>query len=72
MAEIIVFPGWTSLPIPAERVLEAARVCTSVLVLGEDADGRFYTASSVADGHTLLWWLETCKYKLLRGDYANG
>lgn len=72
MAEIIVFPGWTSLPIPAERVLEAASACTNVLVLGEDADGRFYAASSVADGQTLLWWLETFKYKLLRGDYSDG
>lgn len=72
MAEIIVFPGWTSLPIPAARVLEAASACTNVLVLGEDADGRFYAAASVGDGQTLLWWLECFKHKLLRGDYASG
>jgi hypothetical protein len=72
MAEIIVFPGWTRLPLPVERVLEGATACTSVLVLGEDADGRFYAAASVGDGHTLLWWIETFRHKLLSGDYAGG
>jgi hypothetical protein len=43
-----------------------------VLVLGEDADGRFYAAASVADGQQLLWWLETFRHKLLAGDYASG
>lgn len=71
MAEIIVFPGWTRLPIPADRVLEAASACANVLVLGEEPDGTFYAASSVADGQTLLWWLETFRHKLLAGDYAS-
>jgi hypothetical protein len=72
MAEILVFPGWTSLPLPVERVLEAATACTRVLVLGDAADGSFYAAASVGDGQTLLWWLETFKHKLLSGDYADG
>jgi hypothetical protein len=70
MAEVLVFPGWTQLPIPVARVLEGATGCTAVLVLGEDGNGRFYAASSIADGHTLLWWLETFRHKLLSGDYG--
>jgi hypothetical protein len=70
MAEILVFPGWTKLPIPVARVLEGATGCTAVLVLGDAADGSFYAAASVADGQTLLWWLETFRHKLLSGDYA--
>ena len=72
MAEILVFPGGTTLPLPVERVLDAAQACAAVLVLGEEPDGTFYAAASVADGQTLLWWLETFRFKLLAGDYARG
>ena len=72
MADIITFPGWTRLPIAVQAVLDGATGCSAVLVLGEDADGQFYAASSVADVQTLLWWLETCRHKLLAGDYTSG
>ena len=72
MADILRFPGWTRLPLPVDAVLDAARGCTAVLVLGEAADGTFYAAASMADGAELLWLVETLKYKLLSGDYALG
>lgn len=70
MGQLIRFPGWTTLSIPVEGVLEGARTCTEVLVLGWEADGTFYAAASVPDAATLLWWLEQFKHKLLAGDYG--
>lgn len=72
MAQIIPFPGGTILPIPVEGVLEAAKQCEAVLVLGVDAEGAFYAAASISDGHTLLWWLEQFRHKLMHGDYTDG
>jgi hypothetical protein len=72
MAEVIVFPGCTTLPLPVARVLENAKGCAQVLVLGEEPDGTLSVASSTADGPTLLWWLEKVRHKLLNGDYAGG
>jgi hypothetical protein len=59
----------TDQPVPAQRVLDAARACEEVLVLGFLPDGTFYCASSTGDGGTLLWWLERFKYGLLAGEY---
>lgn len=56
--------------IPVARVLDAARQCASVLVLGEHVDGTFYCASSTGDGATLVWWMECFKHRLLSGDYG--
>ena len=36
-----------------------------VIVMGYDKDGDLYFASSIADGGTVLWLLETCKQRLL-------
>jgi hypothetical protein len=72
MGDLLHFPGGTTLPLPVARVLEAAHGCTEVLVLGWDAEGQLYAASTTGDGGTLLWWLELFKHKLLAGDYASG
>ena len=59
--------GVTRLDIPPERVLDGAKdKCPDgVVVLGFDADGDFYFASSIADGGTVIWLLELAKKKLL-------
>lgn len=72
MAQIIPFTGGTTLPLPVARVLDSAKGCDAVLVLGWDAAGELYAASSSADGGELLLWVETFKHKLLSGDYAHG
>lgn len=57
----------TKLDIPAERVLkdaEAAKL-TGVMVIGYDADGDEYFASSIADGGTCLWLMERMKKHLI-------
>lgn len=62
-------PVITRLDIDAERVLKAAIDSTlylqKVVVLGYDAEGEFYFASSIADGGTVLWLMEVAKKKLL-------
>ena len=70
MGEVVIMPGPTRLNIPAERVLEAAAKAeiTDVVILGYDAEGNEYFASSLADGGTVLWLLERLKLKLLQTD----
>jgi hypothetical protein len=57
----------TKLDIPADRVLaEASKAgLTSVMVIGYDADGDEYFASSIADGGTCLWLMERMKKQLM-------
>lgn len=62
-----VLPVITSHDVPAERILRAAirAELGKVVILGYDADGAEYFASSVADGGTVLWLMERCKKALI-------
>jgi len=64
---VTILPVVTTLDVPCERLLTAALESTlqKVLIVGVDADGHFYFASSMADGGDCLWWLEVAKKKLL-------
>lgn len=57
----------TRLDVPPSRILAGAAECglESVVVIGYDADGGEYFASSAADGGDVLWLLERCKRALL-------
>lgn len=66
-AQVIRWRGITRHDLPVERILEAAggadlRVA---VVIGYDADGDEYFASSVSDGADVLWLLERLKLQLL-------
>lgn len=67
--KVVVLPVVTSLDIPTERVLQAALSLEAplqgVVLVGRDAEGRMYFASSYADGGDALWWLEKAKLALL-------
>ncbi len=65
--KVTVLPVVTSLDVPCERLLNAALESTlqRVIIMGTDAEGEFYFASSMADGGDVLWWLEIAKKKLL-------
>lgn len=67
-AEILHFDGVTSLDISADRVLDVAKAAEmqSVIVIGYDADGCEYFASSIADGPEVLWALERAKMRLMQ------
>ncbi len=57
----------TRLDMDAVQVMAAAAEhgLMAVVVVGYDADGEEYFASSVADGADALWLLERCKTALL-------
>jgi len=55
--------------IECDKVLEAAKGLKEVLVLGENAEGEWYFASSTGDIGTLLWLVEAFKHDLLSGDF---
>jgi hypothetical protein len=67
MGEVIEPSFITKLDIPVERILRKAQEAglTTVVVMGWDADGDTYFASSVADGGEVLWLMEMCKKDLL-------
>lgn len=69
MAEVTFLHPRTDQPIPVARVLDGARDCADVLVLGWTAAGDFYAASTTSDGGTLVWWLEKFRHALLSGEY---
>lgn len=65
--KVIPFDGVTRLNLPAQRVLDAANDSDleDVVILGKQADGEYYFASSVTDGGTVLWMMEKLKKVLL-------
>ena len=64
---VTILPVVTVLDVPCERLLTAALESTlqKVIIIGTDANGEFYFASSMADGGDVLWWLEVAKKRLL-------
>ena len=40
---------------------------SEIIVLGYDSDGKEYMISSIGDGGDILWLLERCKHRVLRG-----
>ena len=67
-AEVVNLPVITRLDIDPQRVLAAATEAgmTEVVIVGLDADGNEYFASSQAGGPDVLWHLERAKLRLLR------
>lgn len=67
LAEVTTLPVITTLDLNVERVLNAALDANldQVIILGRDADGEFYFASTKSDGGTVLWELETARLKLM-------
>lgn len=66
MEKVIPFTGITKLDMPPDYILEAAKgKLEGVIIIGYDADGEEYFASSYADGGTVNWLLDRCKGKLL-------
>ena len=64
---VTLLPVITSLDVDVERILQAAIDAKpkAVWVIGEDADGELYFASSRADGGDALWWMEKAKRALM-------
>ena len=69
---VIVAGIVTRLDMDAVQVLAAAAEhgLQSVVIVGYDADGQEYFASSLADAADALWLLERCKHTLVSGENA--
>ncbi len=67
-AEILDFTGITRLDLDPQRVLQGALEAglAEVVIVGVDADGDEYFASSVSDGGTANWHLDRAKWNLMR------
>jgi hypothetical protein len=65
--KVTVLPVITTLDLDVERVLQAAIDAKPrhVWVIGENADGKLYFASSCASGADALWWMEKAKRALM-------
>lgn len=73
-AQVLRWRGITKLDLPTDQIIGAAQEAglRCVVVLGYDADGAEYFASSIADGADVLWLLERLKQQLLTtGAEAN-
>lgn len=67
MADVVNLETVTTLDLPPNRILEAAKDkgLQMAIVIGLDADGDFYFASSDPDGGNVLWQLEMARVKLI-------
>lgn len=67
MSKVIYLNNETRIDIPSSRVLSAALESdlSSVVVMGYDADGQEYMASSLASGPEVLWLVERLRKRLL-------
>ena len=67
MAEVLEFPGESTLDYDPDRVLQIAMGKLSrVVVIGVDKDGFEYIAHSSTDPGAIVWDLERAKLNLLR------
>lgn len=64
---VVVLPVVTTLDLDVERVLQAAIDAKPafVVIIGQDANGGLYFASSKSDGGEVLWWMEKAKLALM-------
>ncbi len=67
-AEILEFTGETLLDLDPRRVLQAAidAGMSEVVIVGYDADGNDYYASSMSDGRSANWHLDRAKWRLMK------
>lgn len=74
MGDVIPLGGITRLDLPTDQVLEEAKgFCPDgVVILGYDEDGEFYFASSIADGGSVIWFMEIAKKRLLEIEEEEG
>ena len=67
MAEVVEFPGESTLEYSPDRVLQMALgKLTRVTVIGIDTEGYEYVGYSSTDPGAILWDLERAKLNLLR------
>jgi hypothetical protein len=73
-AEVIAFPGITTLDMPPEKVLSAAIAhdLETVVIVGKAKDGTPYYAGSTSDMHAVLYMIEVFKRDVVLETETNG
>lgn len=68
MGEVVEANFITTLPIPADRVIEASTGwgLKEVVIIGFDGDGELRFMSSMPDTGDILYWLEKAKWSLFK------
>lgn len=66
MGDVVEANFITSLPISPDRVIERSAEwgLKEVVMIGFDAEGEMFFASSMAEAGDILYWLEKAKFKL--------
>lgn len=66
-AEVVRFPGRTTLELSPDSILQAAvGKLEGCVIVGFDKDGKHYFASSYADSGDVIYHLEWGKWRLMR------
>lgn len=67
MSNVVELQCITRLDLPVQRILAKATAADlrEVVIVGLGPDGKFWFASSKADGGDVLWLLEIAKKRLL-------
>lgn len=70
---VTVLPVLTTLDVPTERILNAALEVdlACCFIVGVNQDGQLYFASSMADGGSVLWYMEKAKQLLMGAPYPE-
>lgn len=73
-AEIVTFPGITTLDMPSEKVLSAAIAhdLDTVVIVGKTKDGTPYYAGSTSDMRAVLYMIEVFKRDVVLETETNG
>lgn len=70
MGKVVLYDGFTKLPINAERVREAAeKNCEQLVVIGVDKSGKDYYASNIADSGQVCLMVQRFLHKLVSGGF---
>ncbi|MGJ4857053.1 hypothetical protein ACN6KF_003037 [Labrys sp. La1] len=73
MADNVVwFGGGTTLDVPADRVVDAAKGLKSVVVVGQNEDGSLYFASSLGELSKTHWLLSLAQNQVMQMVNADG
>lgn len=66
MSNVVRFPGITRLDLPVEQIIDRAREAglTEVVIIGFDAEGDEFFASSKADGAQVMYHMQRAIHRL--------
>lgn len=65
MGDVVILRNMTRLPLPPERVIDALPPMERLTVVGQTKEGKFYFASTEADGEKVCFDLERGRHRLM-------